>query len=262
MSPPRFRLTWPLVFGVIAVMLLSGAVGSVTGAPLSAGISTPSGQSSAAATQLAAATASLAAGQGPAAGQPLTCSTVLGGAQASCSSASPSGSAVASQKWESESSPVARAGAAMTYDGKDLYVVLFGGFNGSAYLSDTWEFSHGMWVQLSPVQSPSARANATMAYDPVDKYMVLFGGYDGTHTLGDTWKFVGGAWTQLSPATSPSARMDSTMSDDAADEYLVLFGGSSESGPLGDTRTFDSETMGSWRGLLNSALSPLGAIRL
>ncbi len=231
---PRFYRTRPVVFAIVAVVILSGGLGATAQLHLSmAGLG---GLASTAVRELAAASASLAAGQGPAGGQALNCSMVLGEPRASCSSSSTVVNTT--NKWESESSPEARAGAAMTYDGKDRYVLLFGGFNGSVYLNDTWEFTHGMWVQLAPTHSPSARANASMAYDARDGYVVLFGGSDGTRTLGDTWTFVGGQWSPLNPATSPPARKDATLTYDARDGYLVLFGGSSGSAPLGDTWTF------------------------
>jgi Galactose oxidase, central domain len=238
----RFQYTGPVSFVIIGVMLLSGASGSVGGARPSAGAPATGGQDSVGASELAAASASLASGQGPAGGQSLTCSSALGTAQATCTATSPSVGTLTNQRWESEGSPQARAGAAMTYDGKDRYVVLFGGFNGSIFLNDSWEFFHGTWLQLSPADAPSARANASIAYDTHDQYVVLFGGYDGTNSLGDTWEFVAGQWTPLSPGVSPSTRKDATLSYDTRDGYLVLFGGHSGSGALGDTWTFRGGT--------------------
>jgi hypothetical protein len=129
----------------------------------------------------------------------------------------------------------------MTYDAKDSYVLLFGGYTGSIYLGDTWEFGHGEWVELYPAVTPSPRANASMAYDSALGYVVLFGGFNGV-VLGDTWKYASGSWSQLGPATSPSARKDATMTYDARDGYLVLFGGSSGSTALADTWTFSAGT--------------------
>src|SRR5579859_2966906 len=163
-ADPRIWLTGALVLGVIALMLLEGVPGAVAGIP-AVGAPSPLGTSTGAgAAELAAASASLAAGQGPAAGQSLTCTPSSSGGQTSCSSTTTTSTSpgnIGSQKWESEVAPSARAGAVMTYDGKDRYVLLFGGANGSSYMADTWEFSHSMWVQLSPGVSPSPRANAS-----------------------------------------------------------------------------------------------------
>jgi len=238
------RLTVPLVLGIIAVLLLSGNLAVVDAAqPSISTASAPGGQVGAA--QLAAASASLAAGQGPADGQSISCSLATASTSASCSSPLAAASAGASTstvaKWHSESVPNARAGAVMTYDTKDSYVLLFGGFNGSVYLGDTWEFTHGAWAELAPAVTPSPRANASIAYDTSLGYVVLFGGYNGA-VLGDTWKYATGVWTQLTPATSPSARKDAVMTYDARDGYLVLFGGNSGSGALADTWTFAKGT--------------------
>ena len=255
-ATPRLRLTGPLALGILAVMLIAGVPGAGTGAPVVArtpGTSAPAGHNASSSTsgtsgifgentsgsaEIAAAGASLANGQGPADGQSLECAAAFSVIQASCSPAAALPGYLDNQSWRSTVRPNARAGAVMTYDGLDRYVVLFGGFNGSAYLSDTWEFTHGTWLQMAPPVSPSARANASMAYDAHDKYVVLFGGFDGTHVLGDTWEFAGGQWTQLSPAMSPPARKDATMSYDTLDGYLVLFGGSSGATALGDSWTF------------------------
>ncbi|MDE1819552.1 MAG: PKD domain-containing protein [Euryarchaeota archaeon] len=136
-------------------------------------------------------------------------------------------------------SPGTRTGATMTFDVRDGYVVLFGGFGCSTgsgctvdYLQDTWKFTGTTWTQLSPTTSPGTRLAASMVYDSADRYVALFGGY-GCSTgsgcavgyLQDTWKFTGTTWTQLTPATSPGTREYASMTYDAADGYVVLFGG-------------------------------------
>jgi hypothetical protein len=96
------------------------------------------------------------------------------------------------------SHPSGRFFAAMAYDSKDGYIVLFGGFKVSGVLGDTWTFSGGTWKKLTPSPSPSGRDSAAMAYDPIDGYTVLFGGYGSSSTpLSGTWTFVGGSWAKL-----------------------------------------------------------------
>lgn len=146
--------------------------------------------------------------------------------------------------------PSARESAAMTYDAKDGYLLLFGGIvfdpASRSYLTvnDTWGFQRGIWTNITPVHSPSARGWAGLAYDGKDGYAVLFGG-SGTGVFGDTWKFVGGAWTNLSPTVAPPARYQSGLVFDGRLGYLVLFGGAGPTGPggLNDTWTF---LAGSW----------------
>jgi YVTN family beta-propeller protein len=134
--------------------------------------------------------------------------------------------------------------ASMTYDAKDGYVLVYGGFS-----ENTWEYSAGSWTFLNDTtRQPAQRDNAMMAYDPVDGYVVLFGGQGSTcgtqpsYLCGDTWEFSQGVWTQLSPVDSPSARYDASMTFDATDGEIVLFGGISYNSTgfqdLGDTWSF------------------------
>jgi hypothetical protein len=90
-------------------------------------------------------------------------------------------------------------------------VIVFGGFDGSGYLDDTWTFDGISWTQVATSPSPPARTNAQMAYDSVTQKVVLFGGYNGTNYLGDTWLWDGttSRWTQArtihrpAPVTGP-----------------------------------------------------------
>lgn len=252
-SVPASALVGVMFVTVVMLAGGSGLASVMTPANGLAALSSAGGPSAVAAAALAAASASLAAGHGPAQGMPLSCAGASSLGQATCSRvlATSAPGNIGSQKWEAEVAPSARASAAMAYDAHDRYVLMFGGFNGTNYLNDTWIFQNGMWVQLAPGPSPSARANASMAYDAADRYVVLFGGYNG-QVLGDTWMFLRGSWTELHPSTSPSARMDATMTYDTRDGYTVLFGGHSGSAALGDTWTFLN---GQWTSL-SPATSP------
>jgi len=137
--------------------------------------------------------------------------------------------------------PSARAGAAMTYDAADGYILLFGGcpFWGGDYwghvctaLGDTWTLHNGLWTNITSSlegPSPPPRIDASIAYDSADGSVVMFGGYDGTtHTVyNDTWTFSGGHWAQVHPASSPPARDGAGMAGDDAYHAVVLFGGDS-----------------------------------
>ena len=78
--------------------------------------------------------------------------------------------------------------------------VLFGGFDGTNYLADTWTWDGTTWTEQTPATSPPARAGATMEY--FDGQVVLFGGYNGTSYLNDTWTWDGTTWTEQS-GTNP-----------------------------------------------------------
>ena len=164
----------------------------------------------------------------------------------------PSASTPGWNNWTFAVSPGARSDASMAYDAADGETVLFGGYDGTGALGDTWIFKGGQWSQSSPTISPSPRYGAAMAYDAADGYVVLFGGFNGSSALGDTWIFKGGQWSQLSPTTSPSPRQYAAMTYDSTDGYVVLFGGDD---PI--SNTYDQDTWifeaGQWTQLTPSA---------
>ncbi len=134
--------------------------------------------------------------------------------------------------------PATRADAAMTDDGPDGYMLLFGGYNGGTLFNDTWIFRGvlGEWFPLTPVQHPSARYGARMVFDPYNGYVVFTGGANHTALFNDTWEFRGGNWTQFLAPSPPPARSDAAMAFDRADKFLVVFGGSGPGGiPYSDT---------------------------
>lgn len=88
-------------------------------------------------------------------------------------------------------------------------VVVFGGYDGTDSLSDTWTFEGTTWTEVTVATAPAARNGQAMATLGTTS-AVLFGGYDGTASLSDTWVFNGSSWTQ-SAATGPSARNNHAM---------------------------------------------------
>jgi len=87
--------------------------------------------------------------------------------------------------------PSARYGARAASDPYNGYIVLFGGYNGTAFLNDTWGFIGGTWTAFSPTAWPPARSDAAFTYDRNDHYIVQFGGSGSTPELMDTWLWVG-----------------------------------------------------------------------
>jgi len=146
--------------------------------------------------------------------------------------------------------PGARQGAAMVYDARDGYLLLFGGYYGPAAavtFGDTWTFRDNAWTESFLAVHPSNRTQASMAYDPKDGYVVLFGGIgpNGGY-LNDTWTYAGGAWHKLTTPSAPSPRAAPSMTYDASDGYVLLFGGSHRAGfyslTLNDTWKFAGGT--------------------
>ncbi|MEI6309421.1 MAG: kelch repeat-containing protein, partial [bacterium] len=131
-------------------------------------------------------------------------------------------------------------------------VLLFGGWDRSDYLSDTWLFntSAKSWSIISSSPStPTGRYKHAMVATPSG--VLLFGG-SGKNNLGqeimldDTWLFTyrnitgTGTWTKLHPTTTPTKRSGHAMAALPSGDAL-LFGGLGSTF-LNDTWLFDTTT--------------------
>jgi hypothetical protein len=85
-------------------------------------------------------------------------------------------------------SPSARRQAAMAFDPNLGGVVLYGGFDGSDVVGDTWVWDGEGWSELD-LDGPLPRSAARMALHPATARLVLYGGSDGTAALDETWTF-------------------------------------------------------------------------
>ena len=128
--------------------------------------------------------------------------------------------------------PNIRESATAIYDRPRRRIILFGGWDGTAYRNDIWALSldrYPSWTALSPAGTPpSGRTSHSSIYDPLRDRMLVFGGYDGGNR-NDLWALdlTGGtAWTALSPTgTPPSVRFGHAAIYDALRDRMVIFGG-------------------------------------
>jgi hypothetical protein len=128
--------------------------------------------------------------------------------------------------------PGARLGAAMAWDQKDGYLLMFGGASygpsGNVIYDDTWAWSGREWRQLKPAASPPGRTLGAMAFDPGSQRVLLFGGGSANSdpSRNDTWTWDGTTWTELRPADAPP-KADAKMvyDPDLAGIVLVSPGG-------------------------------------
>lgn len=91
------------------------------------------------------------------------------------------------------STPLARLGSAMIYDGQRDRLVLFGGTDLISYYGDTWEmnlFGVPTWNQIVPAGvTPLQRSDHKAIYDADEDRMILFAGIGiGGGHLNDTWE--------------------------------------------------------------------------
>ena len=140
--------------------------------------------------------------------------------------------------------PDGRNCAAMAYDTTNGNALLFGGYDGSKYLNDTWSYNSttGKWTKKNPATSPAARARHGMVYDADQGRFLMFGGTDASKLYDDTWTYTPstGTWASVNPGTKPSARSMFGMSYDSKSKLTVLFGGHDGSNALKDTWRFDA----------------------
>ncbi len=135
--------------------------------------------------------------------------------------------AVAWKRLSPTVSPSPRAAFAMAYDPVSARVVLFGGYDETVYLNETWTFDGTTWTQQTPAVSPPPRAAGSMAYDQVSGRLVLFGGFDGNGYLGDTWLWNGanGSWENVASVTSAPAVTAPRLFTDPPSGRVTMFGG-------------------------------------
>jgi hypothetical protein len=122
----------------------------------------------------------------------------------------------------------------MVYDANSDRVVLFGGFDSSAWnnVSDeTWTYhvDSNVWSQVGATVAPEARFYGEMVYDIYSDRTILFGGASSTvwDQLGDTWSYHldSNVWTNMGPAQHPSNRQAFAVAYDSESDRMVLWGG-------------------------------------
>lgn len=145
--------------------------------------------------------------------------------------------------------PATRSFGSLVYDQHLKKSVLFGGWDGSNYLDDTWQWTGLDWVQVTKNPPPS-RSLQSMWYDPILQKTVIFGGLgritttDRLTRFDDMWSFDGTGWVQLTPATLPSTRYGASVAIDPHDGHTILFGGLQLTGP--DTLQVQTYAADTW----------------
>jgi len=79
--------------------------------------------------------------------------------------------------------PAARSGHTAIYDAANNRMTIYGGFDGTNILSDTWvlagangQAGPSVWISLSPTPEGPLRRFHSAVYDPVSNEMLIFGG--------------------------------------------------------------------------------------
>jgi Galactose oxidase, central domain len=146
--------------------------------------------------------------------------------------------------------PSARAGAGMSWDGTDNYLLLFGGDTSSGLSQQSWKL-YGTstlnlsWTQLPPTTCtpstcPAAEAYGGMDFDANDGYVVLFENGNPTCSVSScwtTWGFASGSWTLEGspPSCLPTCAwplVSAPIAYSGAANFVLLFGGWTPNGSL------------------------------
>ncbi|HEX7138983.1 MAG TPA: kelch repeat-containing protein [Vicinamibacterales bacterium] len=127
--------------------------------------------------------------------------------------------------------PQVRRFSAMAYDANVKKTVLFGGFNDTNYVNETWTWDGSLWTQIKN-NAATARSHAAMWFDPNMNRTVLYGGIGQPSTndritrYDDMWSFDGTGWTQMKSVTAtPGPRYGAQVTVNPVDGKAYLFGG-------------------------------------
>ncbi len=122
-------------------------------------------------------------------------------------------------------------GAAVAWDPRDGYDVLFGGNGSRGPTGTTWTFATGGWTNRTNASaSPPAMYGASMDFDYNLDAVVLFGGCGPSACpSSSTWLYAGGTWVNVTNRSidRPPARFDASLgfANDSSDQASILFGG-------------------------------------
>lgn len=134
--------------------------------------------------------------------------------------------------------PTPRAAAGMAYDRVTGELVLFGGYDGTRHLGDTWTWDGASlsWTYRNPATKPPGVSGPLLFTDPLNGHVDMVGGFDGRLFHNTTWQWTGSDWKRLDPGTSLTGRGSSIIELDRANHTVVVFSG------LGDLNVYDTWT--------------------
>ncbi|HKZ89850.1 MAG TPA: kelch repeat-containing protein, partial [Thermoplasmata archaeon] len=124
--------------------------------------------------------------------------------------------------------PSLRQSSAMSYDPVEQVMVLFGGYNDTDFLTDTWEYdvATNTWAQITTAPNPNQMATYTLVYHASASRHLMVGSDFSQNIV--VWQYDAAAdtWQQRFPFNTPSARSGFATAYHAARDRTVLFGGS------------------------------------
>ena len=133
---------------------------------------------------------------------------------------------------DSKDKPTVARLRSLAYDASLKKLVLFGGYDDTEFLDQTWLWDGTNWTRVKK-NPPYLRAQATLWYDPIAKKTIVYGGVgrkdkdSRVERFGDMWSFDGTGWTDMKvdPASTPGMRYSTSSTIDPRTGHLLLFGG-------------------------------------
>jgi PKD repeat protein len=131
----------------------------------------------------------------------------------------------------------ARYAHAMDYDSQNDVMVLFGGYDASVSLSDTWTYNVDtqFYNEPTPISWPSATRFMDMVFDPISKKTILFGGFEANVGIYE-YDAASNIWSgPFTPGGGPPETNSHSMAYDPVKEVIVCFGGVQSAGQSRNT---------------------------
>ena len=146
-------------------------------------------------------------------------------------------------------SPTARRRMASCYDSIRDRWVIFGGYDGGSWLTETWEgyYTGGVfnWHQITPAHSPAAsgvHAAHSMTFDPVRGVCVFCGAVTAPNAK--IWEWNGTDWTEAGPVLPNGAYWGVGVVYAPTIAKTVIYGGCIGGGvAAGEIYTWDGTTL-------------------
>jgi hypothetical protein len=152
--------------------------------------------------------------------------------------------------------PGARLSHAAAWDAQASRLLVFGGFDGTGFRNDLWEYTTGGgWRQLvgqGAAGAPAPRDRSAAVWDGQANRLLLFGGAQGDGTVfNDLWEYTtGGGWRQLvgqGAAGAPAKRVNAVAAWDGQANRLLLFAGGDYGVGASYNDLWEYTTGGGWR---------------
>ncbi len=153
--------------------------------------------------------------------------------------------------------PSARCYQALVYDPTTRRVLMFGGFDGTNALAETWAYdpTGNAWTDLKPAseKQPTAAAQMPGSFDPATSKVITFDGTSwGYDVTANTWNALGPKGDKLKPA-----RVGPCMALDVNSGMVILFGGTDRNKCYNETWSYDPAA-NTWTNLKPAGEVPTG----